>query len=193
MHDARLFADRSDMLLALCQKGGTIGEVGVGLGHFSSFVLPYLQPDRFLAIDLFDLHTKPNIWGRTAQQVFGDRTHRAFFDDMFAAHASRMTVLEGQSAEALGKCADLSIDVLYVDADHSYAGVQRDIVAALPKMKPDGLLVFNDYVLQAHIGNEPFGVVRAVNELVLASDWRVVGFSLQRHMYCDIALRRLAP
>jgi hypothetical protein len=26
--------------------------------------------------------------------------------------------------------------------------------------------------------------------LVRATDWRIVGFALQRHMFCDIALRR---
>ena len=34
-----------------------------------------------------------------------------------------------------------------------------------------------------------YGVVPAVNELVVSEGWQVVGFALQQHMFCDIALR----
>ena len=53
-----------------------------------------------------------------------------------------------------------------------------------------GLLVFNDYIMVDHHYGTPYGVVRAVNELVTASDWKVVGFALQQQMFCDIALCR---
>lgn len=36
----------------------------------------------------------------------------------------------------------------------------------------------------------PYGVVQAVNELIVAEDWRVVGYALNPHLYCDIAIRR---
>jgi hypothetical protein len=41
-----------------------------------------------------------------------------------------------------------------------------------------------------HIQNSPYGVVQVVNELVTSSNWRVIGFALQQHMFCDIALKR---
>jgi hypothetical protein len=68
--------------------------------------------------------------------------------------------------------------------------VRQDAAAASGKVKRDGLLVFNDYTLHDHLGQVRYGVVQAVNELIVASDWKVVGFSLQHYMYCDIALRR---
>lgn len=191
--DARLFADRSDMLLALKpEKGLVIGEVGVAAGIFSSFILEHLQPAIFVAIDLFDLHTKPNLWGTSPQELFGSQTHRAWYEQHFASAGDRLRTMEGFSHECLATIPDGYFDILYLDADHSYTAVCQDIDSGARTVKPDGLLVFNDYVLQDHLGYNAFGVVRAVNELVIASDWRVVGFSLQRHMYCDIALRRHA-
>ncbi len=192
LRDARLFADRNDMLLALRpEQGLAVCEVGVATGIFSLFVLRDMRPSRFVAIDLFDLHTKRDLWGERPEAVFSGRTHLAHYQQLFAWAGPALQTMQGFSHECLATCADASFDVLYLDADHSYEAVTRDIAAGARTVKPDGLLVFNDYVLQDHLGYGKFGVVQAVNELVMASDWRVVGFALQRHMYCDIALRRV--
>jgi len=188
--NARAFADRAEMVPALKPEPGlVIGEVGIGLGTFSRFVIDHLQPARFVAFDLFDLHTLAELWGKPTHELFGGRSHRAFYEALLADAGARLVIEEGPSEHRPAAQPDRSFDILYIDADHGYDGVKRDISAALPKMKPDGLLVFNDYTLFDHDGH-PYGVVKAVNELVTSSDWKVVGFSLQRWMYCDIALRR---
>jgi hypothetical protein len=190
VRDGRLFFDRSEMLLQLRpEKGLVIGEVGVGLGYFSRFLIDHMRPAKFVAIDLFDLHTLPEIWSEPTSVVFGDRTHREFFEKTFAYAHETLVVAEGPSHECLAALPDDLFDILYIDADHEYEGVRRDAMIGTSKVKQDGLLVFNDYTLFDHFG-APYGVVQAVNELVVASDWKVVGFSLQRYMYCDIALCR---
>lgn len=52
------------------------------------------------------------------------------------------------------------IDLLFIDGDHSYAGVQEDLEAWLPKVKEGGIVVFHDY-------NWAEGVRRAVREYVV--------------------------
>ncbi len=189
--DARAFFDRSDMLLSLRpQKGLVIGEVGVGIGGFSRFLLDHMQPAKFVAIDLFDFHTKPDIWGKRPADVLGPRSHREFYEHTFAYARDIIVVAEGQSDECIAACPDDFFDILYIDAGHSYDEVRRDAAAGVAKVKRDGLLVFNDYTLHDHLGEAPYGVIQAVNELIVASDWKVVGFSLQRNMYCDVALQR---
>jgi hypothetical protein len=190
-NNARAFFDRSDMLLAMRpEKGLVIGEVGVGDGRFSRFLIEHMRPRHFVAIDLFDLHEKPELWGRPPETVFGTRTHRAFYTEQFPDVADRMTVLQGQSHECLAGLPDDMFDILYIDADHTYESVRRDAAAGASKVKLGGLLVFNDYTLYDHLGEMPYGVVQAVNELIVATRWKVVGFSLQHHMYCDIALQQ---
>jgi len=190
-NNARLFFDRTEMLLTLRpEKGLAICEVGVGLGQFSRFVLDHMRPRIFVAIDSYDLHTQQTIWGRPAADVFGKRTHRAFYEDMFSKYRTILRVQEGQSHECLATWPDAEFDILYIDAGHTYEDIKRDAAMGSPKVKQDGLLVFNDYTLYDHFGSAPYGVVQAVNELIVASDWQVVGFSLQREMYCDIALKR---
>lgn len=189
--NARAFADRSDMLLALRpEKGLVIGEVGVGIGGFTRFLIDHMKPAKFVAIDLFDLHTLPQLWGKPTSELFGEDSHRAFYEKTFAHASDIMVVEQGQSHDLIASYPDGFFDILYIDAGHAYDEVRRDAAAGVSKVKDDGLLVFNDYTLYDHLSQTPYGVVQAVNELIVASDWKVVGFSLQHLMYCDIALSR---
>ena len=52
-----------------------------------------------------------------------------------------------------------SLDFCFIDADHAYESVSKDIDAWRPKVKRGGILAGHDYI------HEPgFGVVQAVNE-----------------------------
>jgi predicted O-methyltransferase YrrM len=57
------------------------------------------------------------------------------------------------------------IDYLYIDADHSYDGVRADLRAWVPKVRPGGLILGDDY------GHRLFpGVRRAWDEFELRHD-----------------------
>jgi hypothetical protein len=85
---------------------------------------------------------------------------------------------------------DHSLDLIYIDAGHDIESVKRDMQEAVQKIKRDGTLIFNDYIMHDHITGSPYGVVPVVNDLVAQHGWKVVGFALQHHLFCDIALRR---
>ncbi len=53
--------------------------------------------------------------------------------------------------------------LLFIDGDHSYAGVRGDIERFAPLLAAGGLVAFDDYHSDGH------GVVRAVRELILDS------------------------
>jgi len=55
---------------------------------------------------------------------------------------------------------DNSIDFIYIDADHTYESVKRDIELYLPKVKDGGIIGGHDY------RPEWKGVVEAVNEML---------------------------
>jgi hypothetical protein len=67
--------------------------------------------------------------------------------------------LQGDSAETASCFADGEVDAVFIDADHSYEAVKRDIAAWLPKLRSGGLIFGHDYE-----PNEFGGVVRAVDE-----------------------------
>lgn len=187
----RFFATRSDMVSALGKLNGVVAELGVAAGEFSQFMMDTLVPKKFVAIDLFDMHKNPIIWGRPSTELFNNMTQLDFFKDRFAKYGSRVTTDAGLSYEVLEKYEDKTFDLIYIDAGHDYESVTRDAEVSARKLKADGLIVFNDYVLYDPFGEGPYGVVQAVNEMVVAGSWRVVGFALQHSMFCDIAVKRI--
>lgn len=53
--------------------------------------------------------------------------------------------LSSDTATAAEGFSDLSVDVVFIDADHSQAGFSRDIIAWTPKIKVKGLCCGHDY------------------------------------------------
>ncbi|WP_341319323.1 class I SAM-dependent methyltransferase [Paraburkholderia sp. IMGN_8] len=187
---AELFANRADMVARLGTVGGVIAELGVAAGDFSQFMMDKLQPKKFVAIDLFDMHKYPVIWGKPSTELFENKTQLEYFRMRFASKMDRIATEEGPSYDMLDKYPDGFFDLIYVDAGHDYESVKRDAEVSARKVKKSGTIVFNDYVLYDPFGEGPYGVVQAVNELVTAGPWRVAGFALEKNMFCDIAVKR---
>jgi Methyltransferase domain len=98
---------------------------------------------------------------------------------------------KSDSAETLQSFPDAYFDWIYIDAQHTYEGVKRDIAAAAAKVNSDGFLVFNDYTMWSYVEMQPYGVVAAVNEFCIEHDWEFAYLTLPDHMYCDVAARKI--
>lgn len=68
------------------------------------------------------------------------------------------TLFGGDSFDRAKDFEDKSIDFCFIDANHTYEFISRDIAAYLPKMKPGGVIAGHDYNL-CHPG-----VMQAVQE-----------------------------
>jgi hypothetical protein len=195
MPNARLYSDRMEMLRALRPApGGIIGEVGVANGIFSAFLIDELIPSEFIAFDLFELHNLPALWGQPTAEIFSSMTHLEYYQRKFADRRTRVVTEVGWSYERLAAYPDYYFDLLYIDAAHTYEYVKPDAEISKFKVKASGLLIFNDYIMFDHVwGSCAYGVVPAVNELIAAGGWEVLGLALHPQLFCDIALRRIAP
>ncbi len=193
---AGVFADRHVMLETLSvPRGGVIAEIGVAFGDFSQVMLDTLQPKEFHAFDLFTMHTHDwlEAWGgRSLRETFNGRTHGDYYRTRFRSDTAtgRMHIFEGDSSSLLTAQPDHSYDLIYIDGAHDYVGVKKDADASAQKIKPNGMLIFNDYIMHDHMTNTPYGVVHVVNDLCVTHGWRIAGFALQGAMFCDVALRR---
>jgi len=58
----------------------------------------------------------------------------------------RAVMIREMSEDAVRLFADGSLDFVYIDADHSYAGVLQDILRWAPKVKKGGTLAGHDYL-----------------------------------------------
>ena len=167
LEDCRVVASRQHLIARLPQ-GGVVLEVGTDTGAFARDILAISAPRALHIIDL-DL-------SRLAADVGSD---------------ARVTLHRGLSHEHIAEFPDAHFDWIYIDADHSHAGVERDAAAAAPKLRPGGVLVFNDF---AHA--DPFlgayGVHRAAVEFAVRQHWPLIFMAYEGAGLYDLALRRPA-
>lgn len=154
-------------------KGGVIAEVGVDRGDFSLEILNRCQPER---LHLFDMDLTRLTNSAVLQAIAG--------------HDGRIKTHAGDSSTNLSKMPDGYFDMIYIDGDHTYDGVMRDIRAAVSKLKPEGVMVFNDYTVWSATSMFHCGVARAVHEFCLDNPWKFRYIALQSMMYNDVMLVR---
>ena len=186
---ARLFANRHDLIRGLrLPPNPVIAEIGVALGEFSKFLIEQYRPSQFHAFDVFLLHTEEVIWGRPPTEVLGNKTHLDFYRDAMNGH--NVIVHEGPSAETLRDLPDQCLDLAYIDGAHYYEGVLRDAEESVRALKPGGIIIFNDYIAHDFYQRSDYHVIPIANRLIVNGGWKVVGFALQRDMFCDIAITK---
>lgn len=149
------------MISELVPKNGTYAEVGIFKGDFSNFICKTLTPTKFFVIDLFT-----GITGSGDQD--GNNFEYCNLDDIYTKmmNDSRFIVMKGDSSRCISSLDDNSLDMIYLDGDHSYEGVKRDINVAFKKVKNDGWLMGHDYEMNMIKAKKEyqFGVRQAVDE-----------------------------
>jgi hypothetical protein len=193
--NARVLPKRAD-ILPLLPKGGTFVEIGVALGDYSATIMEVCEPELFVGIDIFTIHESKMIWGKPTDVALKGMTHEGFYRDRFRAAiaAGRMRVMAGDSSKSLRQLEDSSIDIAYVDADHTYDFVKGELALLNRKVCQTGWIVLNDYTMGnvVHTGFKRFGVIQATHEFMMTNNWEMMYLALHPNMYCDVALRRAA-
>src|SRR6185295_7348005 len=165
-----LVSDRTELMRRL-PRNAVVAEIGTQFGNFAKQILELSEPREFHIFDLsfncFD---------------------RSFFDNEI--RSGRVILHEGDSSRTMSTLPDGRFDWMYIDGDHSFEGVMRDIKEAKRLIRSDGYLVFNDYTVYSHLERTQYGVMRAVNDLCLDEDFEIVMFALNVLGYYDVALRR---
>jgi SAM-dependent methyltransferase len=172
--NCRVFPSREELIVTMT-KSAVCAEVGVESGYFSAQILKRTAPRRLHLLDL------------DISQIRYDR-----YPELVSAVESGVVQLhQGRSVQIFSTFPDSYFDWLYVDGDHSFAGVTSNIRQAVRVVKPQGLIVFNDYVKYSPLEHVQYGVMEAVNDLCLRQDFEVVGFALHGLGYFDVALRKI--
>lgn len=149
----------------VCKACGVLGivpdmivEIGVYKGYSSCYFLDYF-PDAELF--LVDPWIAQNLNARMYRRN-GPADWEEIYNDVIKEFGSKATIMRMTSEEAEDKFLPASLDVVFIDGDHSYRSVCRDIELWLPKMRKGGLFCGHDYSLCGANA----GVVKAVNEMI---------------------------
>ncbi len=96
---------------------------------------------------------------------------------------------EGDSSIFLAEFPDDYFDGLYLDGEHTYEGVRKDVEVARHKVEPGGYNVFNDYTIWSAVEFMPYGVPYVLHQLAIDHGWTMMHLALNPLFYCDVAPR----
>jgi predicted O-methyltransferase YrrM len=63
------------------------------------------------------------------------------------------------------------VHLLFIDGDHSYKGVRRDIAGWTPKIVPGGVVAFHDFKTEPKVAAKHAGIKRAILEWAPEAGW----------------------
>ena len=149
-----------DYYSAVAKRGyKTFAEIGVWKGHSISFLAKKVldQEVSIYAVDLFEDTTDSAFSGQphiTNEIPFIREVYNANLQ--MAAVRDKIIDIKSTSWEAARCFNDEYFDFVFIDADHSYECVKKDIEAWIPKVRKGGVLAGDDFRHK--------GVCRAVRE-----------------------------
>lgn len=163
-----LFDTRDEMVRALLPAASAVAEIGVFRGEFAE-VLWSTKPSKLLLVDPFEGHT-------VSGNADGNGVVAADLDYEFLRLYRRwlphpeVELIRGYSPDALKDVETASLDAIYIDGDHSYAGCWRDLVAARRVVKPGGWIMGHDLEMNPAKTSHryDFGVKKAVDTFCCA-------------------------
>ena len=175
-------------LLELLPKNSIGVEIGVHLGDFSEKILQIVQPKEFHLIDPWK-HETSDIYG---EALYGGRARegQAEMDRRYANVCARFAEPIGQnkvkvhrsySTDVLGQFPDDYFDWIYIDGNHLYEYVKKDLELSFRKTKTGGFVAGDDY---ADAGWWEDGVKKAVDEYAKNPSARLVEIRSGQFVFC---------
>jgi len=149
-------------------KGGVCAEIGVWKGSFSKQILRVTKPAELHLIDPWKFETDEQY----DDAFYGGklRLNQHGMDQIYESVLGRfqteidtgiVRVHRQSSSEASTNFPDRYFDWVYIDGNHLYEYVKKDLSAYLPKVKVGGFITGDDYALE---GWWEGGVKKAVDE-----------------------------
>lgn len=165
----RPFEQRAQTIIRRLPSHALAAEIGVLRGQVSECVLQKTDASLIMVDSWLPSDQQPERYKATKDQHAFDAAEivskhkREALARVHRFHG-RAQIKEMSSVEAASQIEDQTLDLVFIDADHSYEGVREDIEAWFPKVKSGGWIGGHDY--QNPDARFCFGVDRAVDEWI---------------------------
>jgi hypothetical protein len=151
------YKDIYNIIIECAPENGRIVEIGAWKGASTSYLAVEAQHKK-LRIDVIDTWAGSHEHKGTSD-IIEDSLFETFIDNLRPI-IKYINPIRADSVTASRMYDEESLDAVFIDADHEYESVKKDILAWMPKVKKGGILAGHDYST-AH-----GGVIRAVSELI---------------------------
>jgi len=139
------YQTRQTMLTKL-PKGGVCAEIGVWTGQFSIQILEVTEPRELVLIDPWDMISgqpdEDRSNDRHADASFMQNMHQGIVD--LYGKLPQVRIIKGLSEPVLASFPDEHFDWVYIDGNHLYDFVLRDIQISYQKVQKGGVIVGDD-------------------------------------------------
>jgi hypothetical protein len=142
-------------LYRLLPSNPVTAEIGVAEGFFSRDIIMTCVSSLHYCIDNWE--TLPQTGDGGFDQEWHTNNYNSAVERM-KPYGERVKILRGLSWRMAQHVPNNSLDLLYIDGDHSFEGVKKDLEAWYPKVKPGGVIAGHDFI------NPAYGVSQAVGE-----------------------------
>jgi len=164
-------------LLEKMPKNSVCAEIGVHLGDFSDRILKIVNPKELHLIDPWNYEKNQNysksVYGgkRGVNQKTMDKRYERVLKRFKSERDSKNVLVHREFSRILEKVDDDFFDWVYIDGDHRYETVKKDLELSYSKVKQGGFITGDDYV-DGHWWNG--GVKKAVDEIVIKENVKLV-------------------
>ncbi len=137
--------DRERFIMQFIKPGDIGCEIGVDRGVFSYHVLMKAQPSKLFLIDPWIYGLQPGIENEfNSENINAKNTDYENVSNAFAIYPN-VEIIRMKSEDAVFMFPDNYFDYIYIDGEHSYAAVTRDLNNYFPKLKKGGYIIGDDY------------------------------------------------
>ena len=120
---------------------GDVLEIGSFKGKSTSYIFRAVKETKNGSLHVID-----NFKGNSGKEhLYGDFIKEFLKNMKKIGNNDEINVLNGDSEKMLIKVKNNSFRFIYIDGDHSYEGIKRDLYGCLPKLKNGGIIVLDDY------------------------------------------------
>lgn len=143
----KIFENRNEMLTVL-PKNLIIAELGVFEGEFSKIIYDICKPKELLLVDLFEGYFgSGDKDGKNYHYVQLEEEMNKIVN--YFNNDPSVKIIKNYTTNFLNSLPNEYLDMVYIDADHSYNSVLTDLRLSYNKVKNGGLICGHDYISEA--------------------------------------------
>ncbi len=122
-------------------------EIGVAFGSNSFKLLNKYENLKLYSIDPYIGYSNTDLMSKNVEGEKGNQVYEFVLNKLSSKFENRSYLIRNNSDYLLNNIEDDSLDFVFIDGDHSYDGVKKDLENSYSKVRNGGIICGDDYGL----------------------------------------------